>query len=185
MISYIFGAAVAFLLGLVWGRFLAAPKTPPLAIYRKDAPLDPRRFFEGELEGFGIIEDRDGKPINRFRITTHSSWAGDTGTLREDFTYADGGSEQRLWTLQLGADGTLKGVSADDKGALTATQSGDVLDLEYDLWREINGKPIRFTMQERRMIIAQNPDAILARIAMKKGKFPLARLTVALHRIAS
>ncbi|MCZ1366121.1 DUF3833 domain-containing protein, partial [Enterococcus faecium] len=71
---------------------LAGCATPPTpATYAQETPtLDLQQYFNGTLDAHGIFQDRAGKVVRRFTVLMRASWQGDTGTLDEDFTYADG-----------------------------------------------------------------------------------------------
>ncbi|MBP7658750.1 MAG: DUF3833 family protein, partial [Burkholderiaceae bacterium] len=45
--------------------------------------LDLKRYFDGMLDGWGMVQDRSGKVLRRFTVTMRASWQGDTGTLDE------------------------------------------------------------------------------------------------------
>jgi hypothetical protein len=71
---------------------------------RPDAHLDLREYFNGTLDAHGIFQDRSGKVVKRFKVVIDASWKGDTGTLDERFTYSDGSTQRRVWTItHLGA----------------------------------------------------------------------------------
>ena len=70
-------------------------------VYRSEKPaLDLQRYFNGTLEGHGMFQDRSGQVQRRFVVTIKASWAGDVGTLDEDFLWSDGKRERRVWTLR-------------------------------------------------------------------------------------
>jgi hypothetical protein len=62
-------------------------------------PFDLREYFNGKVDGWGTIQDRSGKVTKRMYVEMTCTWVGDTGTLDERFSYADGTRETRIWTI--------------------------------------------------------------------------------------
>ena len=60
-------------------------------------------------------------------------WQGDSGTLSEDFTYADGSTQARLWTLTMGEGGAFTATAPDIEGLARGQQSGATVRMTYRL----------------------------------------------------
>jgi len=87
------------LAGLTAAFLLAGCASVDPRVYAGDKPaLDLRRYFDGLIEGHGMVLDRSGQVTRRFVVTIRASWQGDTGTLDEDFIWSDGVKEKRIWT---------------------------------------------------------------------------------------
>ena len=56
-------------------------------------------FFEGEIEAWGIVEDRFGNLKRQFKVEMHGIINNDVLTLEEDFYYADGDIDKRVGSL--------------------------------------------------------------------------------------
>ncbi|MFO7786739.1 MAG: DUF3833 domain-containing protein [Halospina sp.] len=80
---------------------LAACSGPAIDDYAGQEPeLVPSEFFQGELTARGVVKDRSGEVIRHFDATIDASWDEDgVGTLDEVFTYSDGETDTRVWTL--------------------------------------------------------------------------------------
>ncbi len=103
-------------------------------VYAKEKPtLDLQQYFNGTLVGHGLFMDRSGQVQRRFVVTIRASWAGDVGTLDEDFVWSDGEKERRVWTLRAvaGQPGRWIGTAADVKGEATGTVAGNALNWSY------------------------------------------------------
>jgi hypothetical protein len=111
--------------------------------YAKEKPaLDLRQYFNGTLEGHGMVLDRSGEVTRRFVVVIKASWQGDTGTLDEDFTWSDGAKEKRVWTLKPGAaPGQWIGTAADVLGQANGVVAGNALNWSYTLaYKTAEGK---------------------------------------------
>lgn len=103
-------------------------------VYAREKPaLDLQRYFDGTLTGHGLFMDRAGQVQRRFVVTIRASWAGDVGTLDEDFVWSDGEREKRIWTLRpvAGQPGRWTGTAADVEGEAAGVVAGNSLNWTY------------------------------------------------------
>jgi hypothetical protein len=103
-------------------------------VYAREQPaLDLTQYFRGTLTGHGLFMDRSGQVQRRFVVTIRASWAGEVGTLDEDFVWSDGEKEKRIWTLRpvAGQPGRWTGTAADVKGEAAGVVAGNALNWSY------------------------------------------------------
>ena len=111
-----------------------------VADYAQEKPkFDLREYFNGRIIAHGIVQDRSGKVIRRMAVDMVCTWVGDTGTLNEDFTYADGKKERRIWTLKKQGDRYI-GTAADVVGEAIGTAAGNTLNWKYVLALPVDDK---------------------------------------------
>ncbi|MCS6995823.1 MAG: DUF3833 domain-containing protein [Casimicrobiaceae bacterium] len=104
-----------------------------VADYAAERPkLDLRTYFDGKLVAYGVVQDRSGRVIRRMRVDMTATWSGNTLTLDEDFTYADGTKEKRVWTIVKDGD-RYTGTAADVVGEARGEASGNALNWRYVL----------------------------------------------------
>jgi Protein of unknown function (DUF3833) len=119
--------AAAALLGLA-GCAGPTPQT-----YAGGTPaMDLAEFFNGRVEAWGMVQERDGKVIRRMQVVMDCSWDGNTGTFDETFTYDDGGSEKRIWTVQKEGN-RYSGTAADVVGEAHGEAVGHAFNWRYVL----------------------------------------------------
>src|SRR6476469_677259 len=119
----------------------ATPVEP--AHYADQTPrLDLRSYFNGTLDAHGMFQDRAGTVIKRFDVVMRCKWEGDVGTLDEDFAYADGTKQKRIWTLRKTGANTYVGTAADVVGQAEGILAGDALRWRYTLALPVDGKVI-------------------------------------------
>ena len=110
------------------------------ATYRSEKPvLDLRTYFDGDIDAWGVFQDRSGQVVRRFTVKMKCSWVGDTGTLDEDFTYSDGKKEKRVWTVRRQPEGRWIGTAADVVGEARGVSSGNALNWRYTLALNVDG----------------------------------------------
>jgi hypothetical protein len=126
----------AALLALV----LAGCSSVQVSDYAQEKPkFDLRQYFNGRVIAHGVVQDRSGKVIRRMTVDMKCTWDGDTGTLDEDFTYADGKKERRVWTIRKQGDRYI-GTAADVVGEAVGTAAGNALNWKYVLALPVDGK---------------------------------------------
>lgn len=101
-----------------------------------DAPLSDRKFaleefFEGELIAYGQFQDVLGTVRRRFEVQIEGTWDGTTLTLVEDFIYADGTTEQRIWSLQKTGEDTWQGTAPGVIGVANGIEKDDTFNWQY------------------------------------------------------
>ena len=96
---------------------LPACSTVDVAQYAHEKPaLDMQQYFNGTIDAWGMFQDRSGKVVKRFTVVIQCNWKDDVGTLDEDFSYSDGTTQKRVWTLKKDANGQYVGTAADVVG---------------------------------------------------------------------
>jgi hypothetical protein len=112
---------------------LAGCASPTPQDYAAERPvLDMKAYFDGTVDAWGMIQDRSGKVTRRVTVQIVGTWQGDTGTLDERFTYADGKTETRVWTIRKQGERYV-GTAADVIGEATGVAAGNALHWSYVL----------------------------------------------------
>jgi len=111
--------------------------------YAAEKPaLELPRYFNGVIEGHGMVLDRSGAVTRRFVVKINATWKDNVGTLDEDFVWSDGAKEKRVWTLRPGAQpGQWIGTAADVIGQANGKVAGNALNWKYTLaYKTAEGK---------------------------------------------
>ena len=113
---------------------LSGCAAPSVEDYAMEVPkLNLKNYFNGVIDAWGIFTDRSGKVIKRFTVVMNCSWAGETGTLDEDFAYSDGTKQQRVWTLTHLGNDNYSGVAGDVIGVASGQSRGNAFHWNYTL----------------------------------------------------
>lgn len=120
------------LLALVLQRlFFSFAAQNPQAYGTSEPIMDIRKVLLGPIQSEGVIFGPNGRMTSRFVAKMEGKWDGDSGTLAEDFHYANGSTQQRLWTLTVGPDGEISGTAPDIIGKAQGRQSGATVQMIY------------------------------------------------------
>jgi hypothetical protein len=112
---------------------LAACSSVDIKDFREEKPvLDLKTYFDGTIDAWGIVRNRDGTISQRFTVLILANWQGNTGTLDESFTYSDGRTQKRVWTLTKQGDRYI-GRAADVVGEAIGETAGNAFRFRYVL----------------------------------------------------
>jgi Protein of unknown function (DUF3833) len=131
---------IYLLLAALFVMLLAGCASHKISDYTAEKPkFDMKQYFNGRIIAHGIVTDRSGKVTRRMVVDMKCTWNGDVGTLDEDFTYADGKKEKRIWTIRKQGDRYI-GTAADVIGEAVGEAAGNALNWKYVLSLDVDGK---------------------------------------------
>ncbi len=163
---------------------LTACASPTPADYAAQQPtLDLRQYFNGKLLAHGIVTDRGGKVTQRFTVALTGSWQGDEGTLDEQFSYADGRREQRIWKLTRASDGRYTGRAADVLGEARGQAAGNALNWRYTLLLPVDGRTWEIDFDDWMFLV--DDQVMLNRAVMSKFGIRLGEVLLSFQRLPS
>ena len=109
--------------------------------YRAETPvLDLKTYFNGTLDAWGMFQGRSGEVKKRFHVRIDARWEGDVGVLDERFSWSDGTTSTRVWTLTWQADGSFRGRADDVIGEALGEAAGNALRWRYVLALPVDDK---------------------------------------------
>ena len=118
--------------------------------------------------------------VKRFKVVIDASWKGDTGTLDERFTYADGSTQRRVWTITHLGDGRYSGRADDVVGEARGEAAGNALRWRYVLALPVDGKVYHVDFDD--WMFLMDDKVMLNRSAMSKWGFHLGDVTLSFHK---
>ena len=155
--------------------------SPGVEHYRMEKPtLDLTQYLNGTLDAWGIFQDRSGKVVKRFHVVMEGRWQGDNGTLDEHFSWSDGSTSRRVWTLTRQADGRWLGKADDVVGEAIGEVAGNTLRWRYVLALPVDGKVYHVDFDD--WMFLMDDKVMLNRSAMSKWGFHLGDVTLSFHK---
>lgn len=160
---------------------MAGCAAPTVERYAAEQPaLDITRYFNGTLDAHGMFQDRAGAVIKRFTVVMRCSWQGDTGTLDEDFTYADGSRQKRVWTIRKTGANSFSATAPDVVGTATGVVAGNALRWKYVLAQPVGEKVYNVDMEDWMFLI--DDKVMLNRTTMSKFGVDLGSVTLSFSK---
>ncbi|WP_081869887.1 DUF3833 domain-containing protein [Endozoicomonas numazuensis] len=144
--------------------------------YSEDQPLlTIEHYFQGTTYARGEFVDRFGKLRNRFEVIMRGRVEGNVLILDEDFIYEDGSTSNRLWKIEILADGQYEGVAVDVIGVATGRSEGNTFNWTYEMDLPIKGRSWRVKFDD--WLFLQKNGQILNIADVSKWGFTLGTLT--------
>ena len=88
-------------------------------------------YFSGETKAWGMFHDRFGKLKRQFLVDIEGTWDGDILVLDENFLYADGETDKRIWKIKKIDKNTYTGIADDVIGEAQGKSHGNALNWTY------------------------------------------------------
>ncbi len=137
-------------------------------------------FFNGPIKGWGVVQDWKGRVVTRFDVDMIGTWDDNTGTLVEKFTYYDGKTQERTWTITKKPDGTYEGRAHDILDHADGKIEGTAINWKYRMDLPVGGKTYRLTFDD--WMWQMNDGVILNRSYLKKFGITVAELTLFMQK---
>lgn len=131
-----------------------------------DRKLNLEEFFEGEVLATGQFQDVFGTVRRRFDVVINGTWDGETLTLVEDFSYADGSTEQRIWSLEKTGADTWQGTAPGVIGIATGEERGDTFNWTYEIDLPVPDGTLRVSFDDWMWMLSDT--RVLNRAYMKR-----------------
>jgi len=133
-------------------------------------------YFAGNTRAWGIFEDRFGTLRREFVVDIEGTWDGDTLTLVEDFVYADGETQQRIWKIRKLDAHRYEGTAADVIGAAEGVSYGNALNWRYTLALPIGESVWNVRFDD--WMFLQADDVLVNRAKVSKFGIELGEVTI-------
>ena len=142
--------------------------------------LNLREFFNGKIYALGIVQNRSGKVIKRFKVDIRAYWEGNTGYLDEKFVYSDGKKESRIWKLNEISQSVYQGRADDVIGKANGKTAGNAFYLEYNLDLPVDDTSYEVKFEDWMFLLDKN--TLLARSYMSKWGIGLGEVTIVMSK---
>ena len=146
--------------------------------------LDLSTYFNGTIDAHGIFTDRSDKVVKRFKVVIDAKWTVQNGqkvgVLDEAFTYSDGTTQRRGWTLTEIAPNRYKGTASDVVGEALGEVAGNALNWSYTLALPVDGKV--YNVQFNDWMYQMDDKVMLNKAKMSKFGIYLGEVTLAFYK---
>lgn len=152
-----------------------------LSDYTSSQPeFDMQSFFNGKLNAYGMVQDRSGKVIRRFHANLIGRWEGNDGILEEDFYYADGETQRRVWSLKKQNDGSYTGTASDVTRKAFGSSQGFAFNWKYTLAIDVDGETWDIDLND--WLYQLDSSRLINRAEMRKWGFKVGEITLVIEK---
>jgi hypothetical protein len=171
----------------------STPNNAATTAVQQHAPLlNLKTYFNGTIDAWGIVQDRSGKVIKRFNVVMKCHWIDNVGTLDEHFTYSDGTTQQRIWTLTQQPKNTLDqpevterytGTAGDVVGQAAGEVTGNQFHWRYTMALPVDGTVYHVNFDDTMFLMTD--DVMLNKATFSKWGFRLGEVTLSFKKRGS
>ncbi|MFS4581140.1 DUF3833 domain-containing protein [Phaeobacter sp. C3_T13_0] len=173
-----FGRCAVFGAGAISLVVLASCGRPSLTDEKLSGKMfNLEEYFAGKTVAYGQFEDRFGTVRRRFKVEITGDWDGRVLTLVEDFIYADGSTEQRIWSLTKTGESAWEGIADGVQGIAHGEENGDTFNWGYTIDLPVpGGKIMRVTFDDWMWLLED--DRLLNKAYMSRYGVTLGQVTI-------
>ncbi len=132
----------------------------------KGPPLDPKAYFSGHVRSWGMVESRSGKVSDQFSTQMHGVPRSDGLRLTQDFNYASGRHEHRVWDIHVVDAHHFEGHANDSVGVAHGEAWGNAFEWNYTLAVKVKGHTVNVNF--RQIMLLQAGGVLLNRVHYSK-----------------
>lgn len=143
-------------------------------------PLRLENYFDGRCRAWGLFENRRGSIKRQFDVDILGRWDGEELLLEEDFRYADGEIDRRVWHIRkTGPDG-YEGVAEGVIGRAKGWVCGQAFHWRYRFALPVGKRRINIDFDDWMLL---QPDGVLInRATLRKFGFVVGRVWLFFQR---
>ena len=166
---------------IIFLLLLSACSVHSIKSYSGEEPkINLREFFDGDIYALGIVQDRSGQVIKRFKVDIKAYWNGNKAILDEKFVYSDGTKSSRVWELKEIGASKYEGRADDVVGIASGETAGNTFYFEYDLDLPVGDTNYKVNFEDWMYLLDKN--TLLARSYMNKWGFNLGEVTIVMNK---
>lgn len=136
----------------------------------------PEEYFIGHTKAWGFFQDRFGTVRREFVVDIQGYMDGDVLVLDEDFVYADGETDKRVWRIRHLGDGRYEGEADDIIGTATGERRGKAMRWGYDFDLAVGDQTWRVTFDD--WMLRQDEDVMINKTTVSKWGFTLGEVFI-------
>lgn len=138
-------------------------------------------YFEGKTKAWGMFHDRFGTLRREFVVDITGTWDGSTLTLDEEFDYADGEQDRRVWSIRKVDEHTYMGTAGDIIGTAQGRTFGNALNWIYDMNLKVGDSTWKVKFDD--WMFLQPGGVLLNRATVSKLGFELGTITLSFSQV--
>jgi len=150
----------------------------------REPHLDLFSFFDGRTRAWGIFEDRFGRLRREFTVDIVGRRDGEDGfVLEEDFVYADGETQRRVWRLRRTGPDSYEGRAEDVIGVARGRVAGNAFNWRYVLALKVG--PSTWNVHFDDWMFLQRDGVMINRARVSKWGIEIGEVTLSFQRAAA
>jgi hypothetical protein len=149
----------------------------------KGPEFRPEEFFDGRLEGWGVLEKPTGGVQKRFTVAAEGRSFAEGVRYSETWTFDDGHVDTLNWEIRKAGDGRYSGVEDRSEGEAEGEQAGCAFHWTYSRdTPQPDGKSMKLNFDD--WFFRIDEDAVVAKGTAGRLGLPFATAHVTYRKLA-
>lgn len=140
-----------------------------------------KEYLNGNLDGWGFIEDANGVVQKRFTAKVKGSWDGDKAVIKRQFSFDDKTKDNRTWLITL-EDDNFSAIGHGVIGTAQGQQYRGIAKIAYNLTRSIDGQKQKTNVTETTYNV--DGKSSISILEFRSGKSYKGKMILSLHKVA-
>ncbi len=132
----------------------------------REPRFEPEKYFAGRTRSWGVIEPRFFGAKREFTAAADGQLRGNELRLDQRFTFADGKTQRRVWTIRRLDEHRYEGTADDVRGVARGEAYGNALRWEYTLAVPVGGTTVDMNFSQ--WMLLQPRNLIMNRVRISK-----------------
>lgn len=149
--------------------------------YHDNTPkLDLQSYLNGNIKGYGIVQDKSGNVTRRFNFSGRAFWNGDKGVFDEKIVYTNGKVESREWLFSKISESQYEATTADVIGKADIQIAGNSMNWKYVMDVKVDDSTYRLDFDDWMFLI--DDKHLINRNYFKKYGITVGELTLYMEK---
>ncbi len=169
-----------------FGNFFYKKKAPQLDYIDGSVKMDMKNFFDGDLEGFAIKQDVNGKITGTVTAKINGKWEENKGVVQFNYRHSDGTKDSRTWLITVNPDNSFDAVGHDIIKAASGSQNGNASQSIYSLNIGAKGQKEEVDFEDKIYLVDEKSAIMISNFkARKSDKGVAGKITFSLKKTSS
>jgi len=161
-----------------------SPKNKALAPvdYLEKAPkIDIKNFFNGDLEGFAITQDAQGKIDTSYTAKITGKWEDGRGTVQYNYLFNGGKKDSRTWLITINDPTSYSAIGHDFIETAQARNQGNASVVNYSLSTLFKEKKQRVDFEDQFYLVDEKSAIVIS--TMKQNGRVVGKAIISLKKV--
>lgn len=150
-------------------QFLPQKPVAELDYLDKTNKIDIKKFFNGDIEAFAIVQDKDAKIIGTYTNKIHGKWEDNKGVIQYNLVDDKGNKDNRTWLITLESDGIFEVVGHEFTKPAEGKQIGNAAQMIYSLTMRGKDKKEAVKFEDRMYLVDEKSMILISNFTKENG----------------
>ena len=153
----------------------------PIDYLEKSTKIDIKNFFNGDLEGFAIVQDAQGKIDSSYTAKINGKWEEGRGNVQYNYSFNNGKKDSRTWLITINDQSSYSAIGHDFLETGQGRNQGNSSVVNYSLGTIVKDKKQRVDYEDQLYLVDEKSAIIIS--TMRQGSSVVGKAIISLKKI--